>query len=158
MNLVRRLDHVALAVPSTDDAIASFVEPLGLAVVHSEIVEEIGVRLTYADAGNSLIQLVEPVGRVNIDLVRWVSETGGGLHHLCFATDDVGAAAEAARSVAAPVKMGRGRGRPAAFAPGVRAGVRIEFTAFNRKTDVQESRGYLDPGPMNDRGRDGDEC
>jgi methylmalonyl-CoA/ethylmalonyl-CoA epimerase len=157
MSLVRRLDHVALAVPSTEDAIASFVEPLGLAVIHSEIVEELGVRLTYADAGNTLIQLVQPVGNANADLVRWVSQTGGGLHHLCFAADDVGAAAKAARTAATSVRMGRGRGRASAFAPGTRAGVRIEFTTFDWETDVNMSRGYLDPGSTRDGGRDGDE-
>jgi methylmalonyl-CoA/ethylmalonyl-CoA epimerase len=151
MSLVRRLDHVALAVPSTADAIASFVEPLGLAVVHSEVVEELGVRLTYADAGNAFIQLVEPVGRTNAQLADWVEETGGGLHHVCFATDDVGAAAGPS------VKMGRGRGRPSAFWPGLRAGVRIEFTAFDRNTDVEQSQGYLGAASTQDGHGDGRE-
>lgn len=143
MTIVRRLDHIALAVGSTEEAVRDFVTPLGLEVVHAEHVEELGVRLTYADAGNAMIQLVEPVGPTNAELLRWVEQTGGGLHHVCFAADDVGAAADQVRAAEGLVRMGRGRGRPSAFSPGLRAGVRVEFTSFDKSLDVDHSQGFL---------------
>lgn len=151
MSTIRRLDHIAIATASTEDALASFVRPLGLAVVHQEVVEEVGVRLTYADAGNAMVQIVEPLPGAKTPLAEWVAATGGGLHHVCFSTDDVGAAADRFRSEPGDIRMGRGRGRPSAFAPGLRANVRLEFTGFDLNADVDQTTGYLGRPTTSDR-------
>ncbi|HZT53955.1 MAG TPA: VOC family protein [Gaiellaceae bacterium] len=146
MTVVRRLDHVAVAVRDTEEALRTFCNRLGLRVVHSEELVSPPVRLTYLDCGNAYLQLVQPLDR-DAELARWIDEHGEGLHHLCFGVDDALAGASAlAPAGAPPPARGSGRGRPSAFVPGDPPhGVRLECTDFSRHEDVDESPGWL-PG------------
>ncbi len=143
MTVLRRLDHVAVAVRDTDDALHYFRDRLGLEVSRSEEIESPHVRLTYLDAGNAYIQLVEPLDR-DADLAGWIDENGEGLHHICFGVDDVLEAAEELAVDGAAATPGTGRGRVSAFVPGPPAhGVRIECTEFRRDEDVDATPGWL---------------
>lgn len=137
VSLVRRLDHVAVAVRDTDAALRTFRDRIGLPVVHSERLDPPGVRLTYLDLGNCYLQLVEPL-RPDSELARWLEEHGEGLHHLCFGVDDPLAAAAALAPAGAPAPMpGRGRGRVSVFVPGQpRHGVALECTEFRAEEDA----------------------
>jgi methylmalonyl-CoA/ethylmalonyl-CoA epimerase len=143
MTPIRRLDHIGIAVRSTGTALTYFSEHLGLRVVHVDIVEELAVRLTYLDAGNAFLQLVEPLDDSS-PVATSLVENGEGVHHICFAVDVVPSAALALSETEDSVRLGRGRGRAAAFVPGpVRHGVRIECTEFNRAVDVDAATGWL---------------
>ncbi len=91
MTPIRRLDHVAVLVRSTDEALRFYRDRLGLTVHSSEELETPRVRLTYLDAGNAYLQLVEPLTD-DSPLSAWLDEHGEGLHHICFGVDDVPAA------------------------------------------------------------------
>jgi methylmalonyl-CoA/ethylmalonyl-CoA epimerase len=141
VSVVRRLDHVAVAVRDSERAAADFEERLGLRRVHSEELSSPPVRLTYLDAGNCFIQLVEPL-RDDAEVARWLDEHGEGVHHVCFGVDDV-AGAIAEITGARPERLGSGRGRPAGFVPDQLHGVRVECTHFSYDEDVEESPGWL---------------
>jgi methylmalonyl-CoA/ethylmalonyl-CoA epimerase len=144
MKRLRRLDHVAVAVRDTELALRYFRDRLGLEVARSEELESPRVRLTYLDAGNVYIQLLEPL-EPGEPLARWLAENGEGLHHVCFGVDDVlGAARELSADGAAPV-AGSGRGRVSAFVPGPpEHGVLVECTEFRRAEDVDRTPGWLE--------------
>lgn len=143
MPTIRRLDHVAIAVRSTKGALRHFRDHLGLTVIHSEELEEPRVRLTYLDVGNAFIQLVEPLDEEG-DLAHWLAQTGEGLHHICFGVDDPLAAAASLGREELDVIRGTGRGRVSAFIPGLLPhGVRVECTEFHRRTDVDETPGWI---------------
>ncbi len=144
MTRLRRLDHVAVAVRDTDEALRYFRDALGLAVARSEEIETPHVRLTYLDAGNAYIQLVEPL-EPGLELARSIAEHGEGLHHVCFGVDDVPAAVRELAPAGAPAEaLGSGRGRVSAFVPGEpRHGVRVECTEFRRRDDVDDTPGWL---------------
>ena len=84
------LDHLAIVVPSTDDALKIWRDKLGFPVVCSEVVNAGAVRLTLLHLGNTQLQLVEPL-TPDHPLHMWLAQHGPGLHHLCFKVDDVGA-------------------------------------------------------------------
>ena len=86
----RGLDHLAIVVPSTDDALKIWRDKLGFPVVCSEVVNAGAVRLTLLDLGNTQLQLVEPLTSDH-PLRAWLAQHGPGLHHFCFKVDDVGA-------------------------------------------------------------------
>jgi methylmalonyl-CoA/ethylmalonyl-CoA epimerase len=138
--LLRRLDHVAIAVRDKDKALAYFSRTLGLALIHTDELEKPPVTLLYLNAGNILIQLLSP--RADCDLSRWLDEHGDGLHHVCFAVDDVAAAINALSDpFAPPPDLGSGRGRVSAFVPGDNpAGVLIEFTEFHAADGAARTR------------------
>lgn len=149
MTPIRRLDHVAIVVGDTDAALEHFEGRLGLQVVHSEELAAPHVRLTYLDAGNAYVQLVEPLDPDG-DLGRWLADNGEGLHHVCFGAEDpLAAAASVAVDGAPPPVQGSGRGRISSFVPGAPPhGVRIEYTEFRADEDAGESvRSETAPGP-----------
>jgi methylmalonyl-CoA/ethylmalonyl-CoA epimerase len=146
MTVLRRLDHVAFLVRDTETALAYYRDHLGLRVSSSEDLDTPRVRLTYLDAGNAWIQLVEPLDQLSAAAAS-LAEHGEGLHHVCFGVDDVPFAALTLSDEAAlPVSLGHGRNRPSAFVPGEpRHGARIEVTAFDHAEDVVRSAGWLGP-------------
>jgi methylmalonyl-CoA/ethylmalonyl-CoA epimerase len=127
--VIAGVDHLAILVSDTDAALAHWRDHLGLPVVHQEDNPVAQARMTYLDAGNILLQLLEPLSP-DAPLGRALAQDGEGLHHLCFGTDDVPRNAAAAAVGDAPEpRLGSGRGRPSAFVPGPPPnGVRVEFT------------------------------
>jgi len=67
VSVVRRLDHVAILVRSTDEALQFYEGHLGLTVHSSEEIESPHVRLTYLDLGNAFLQLLEPLQAVKLN-------------------------------------------------------------------------------------------
>jgi methylmalonyl-CoA/ethylmalonyl-CoA epimerase len=134
--LIRRLDHVAVAVADTEAALRHFRDRLGLAVVAVDEPPEVPVRLTYLDLGNTWLQLVEPLDPAH-PLARWLEANGDGLHHICFGVDDVECELRRLGPPGVPVPpLGSGRGRPAGFPAGEPAhGVRIEVTTIAEDDD-----------------------
>ena len=101
------------------------------------------MRLTYLDAGNAYVQLVEPLDSGS-SLAAALDEHGEGLHHICFGVDDVSQAIARLGDDGVPAVLGSGRGRVSGFlAVADSHGVRIECTEFDRAQDVDGVTGWL---------------
>lgn len=131
--LFRKLDHIAIVVKDTDEALKFYQGTLGLPLVLSEVIATGNVRLTHLDMGNLHLQLVEPLTE-NHPLQEHLARHGEGLHHLCFETDEVSKtlAALPERGLAAKsdVPHDGPRGRKAGFVDATTSrGVIWEMTA-----------------------------
>ena len=84
----RSLDHVAIVVPNTEEALKIWRDRVGLTVLFSEVVNNGAIRLTHLDLGNTHLQLVEPL-QGDHPLQGWLATNGAGLHHLCLRVEDV---------------------------------------------------------------------
>ncbi len=83
------LHHVAVAVPSLDDAIPFYRDVLGYRVDEPQVVREQRVRIAFASHGPSRVELLEPTDAES-GVARFVAERGcPTLHHLCFVVDDL---------------------------------------------------------------------
>ena len=82
------LDHLAIVVPDTEEALKVWPDRAGLKLLYSEVVNGGTVRLTHLDLGNTQLQLVEPLTSDH-PLKTWLAKNGPGLHHFCFKVDDV---------------------------------------------------------------------
>jgi methylmalonyl-CoA epimerase len=91
--MFKGLDHFAIVVPNTDEALKTWRDRFGFPVLVSEVVNEGAVRLTHLDLGNTQLQLVEPL-REDTPLAEWLRAHGPGLHHFCLAVEDVECAVE----------------------------------------------------------------
>jgi len=91
-----QLDHVAILVPNTEEALQVWRDGVGLRVVLSEVVNGGTIRLTHLDLGNTHLQLVEPLTADHP--LRAQAEAGARLHHLCFRVSNVTEAAQALKS------------------------------------------------------------
>lgn len=150
MTVIRRLDHVAIAVRDTSAALARFEGAFGLSVIATEEIEQPRVRLTYIDCGNAMIQLVEPLDELS-PIAEFLRTHGEGLHHICFGVEDVpGAALALSVTGTPPASLGSGRGRPSAFlAEEPPCGVPVEVTEFSLQEDVERVAGWI---PGSDQG------
>ena len=132
--MIERLDHVAIVVADTEPALEFFRDQLGLRVLAVDEPQPPApaVRLTYLETGSIPIQLVEPLDDSSA-VSAWLAQHGEGLHHICFASEDVDAAIRHLVGDT-PYEPGSGLGRFAAFVPGaLRHGTRIEFTEARLK-------------------------
>ncbi len=87
--MIRRIDHVGIAVTSIAEA-RRFYEALGLAVEATEEVPGEGVRVAIIPCGEVRIELLEAT-RAESPIARFLERRGPGLHHLCLGTDDLAA-------------------------------------------------------------------
>ena len=82
------LDHIAVAVPDLAEAIRRFTEDLGLELAGTEDVPSAQTRTAFVPLPATRIELVHPLdGKGPIQ--SFLDKRGGGLHHLCFRTDDI---------------------------------------------------------------------
>jgi methylmalonyl-CoA/ethylmalonyl-CoA epimerase len=105
--LLLGIDHVGLAVPDLDAAIAFHQDVLGNRVVHEELNAEQGVREAMVavgpadtaggDAQPAMIQLLAPTGPEST-IARFIDRNGPGLQQLAYRVSDVEAAGEVLRA------------------------------------------------------------
>ena len=98
-SLLTRIDHVGIAVPDLDEAIAFYGRAFGLTMVHEEVNEEQGVReamLAVGDSG-SCIQLLAPLSPEST-IAKFLDKSGPGIQQIAYGVDDVEEAAIALRA------------------------------------------------------------
>jgi len=88
---MRRIHHVGIVVKRLAEAYGFYRDVLGLPVLREAEVAEQGVRAALLAAGDSEVELLEPLGP-DTPVGRFLARRGEGLHHVCFETEDVGAA------------------------------------------------------------------
>lgn len=92
--MFKGLDHLAIVVPDTEEALKIWRDRFGFPVLFNEIVLNDTVLLTHLDLGNTQLQLVQPLTDDH-PIQEWLEANGPGLHHFCLLVDDVGEAFEA---------------------------------------------------------------
>lgn len=126
-----KVDHIGIAVRSIEETAALYAAAFGLTVAERYEVPQDGVRLAFLQAGDALLELLEPTGD-STPLARFLTARGPGLHHLAFRVSDIGQAIVRARNAGCqPLdEQGRpgARGKLIAFLhPSSAAGVLIEL-------------------------------
>jgi methylmalonyl-CoA/ethylmalonyl-CoA epimerase len=98
---VRAIDHVGIAVPDLDAALAFYAETFGLRCVHQETNEEQGVREAMlavgADGAGPRLQLLAPL-RPDSAIAKFLDRNGPGLQQLAYTVTDVEATSAALRA------------------------------------------------------------
>ena len=87
------VDHVGLAVPDLDEAIAFHTEVMGWRVVHREINEEQGVEEAMIATGDNAetaaeLQLLAPLNEEST-IAKFIGRNGPGLQQLAYRVTDV---------------------------------------------------------------------
>jgi methylmalonyl-CoA/ethylmalonyl-CoA epimerase len=95
--MLKRIHHVGVVVSNLESGLRFWRDTLGLHFTKSATIEEQGVRAALLKVGDSEIELLEPLSPDN-GVGRFLARRGGGLHHLCFETDDVACELDGARS------------------------------------------------------------
>jgi methylmalonyl-CoA epimerase len=85
------IDHIGIAVPDLDLAVATYERLLGVAPAHRERVEDQGVEEVLFAVGTSYIQLLGALGP-DTPVGRSLERRGAGVHHVAYRVDDVAGA------------------------------------------------------------------
>jgi methylmalonyl-CoA/ethylmalonyl-CoA epimerase len=91
-----RVHHVGIAVNSIAKHAEQYRRALGIPLTSEVVEDEVqNVRVAFAEAGDILIEFVEPLG--DDSPVTALVSRGGGLYHVCYVVRDVEAAIERVR-------------------------------------------------------------
>ena len=126
--MFKGLDHVAIVVADTAEALKIWRDTLGFPVLYSEDVNAATVRLTHLDLGNTHLQLVQPL-TPDHPLQEWLRQNGPGLHHLCLRVENVSDAKANSPIPTSPSLHQGTQGKRALFLDkSASGGVQIEIT------------------------------
>jgi methylmalonyl-CoA/ethylmalonyl-CoA epimerase len=86
--MITALDHIAIAVPDLEKSIKRFMEDFGLNFDGTEDVEAAKTSTAFFPVPPTSIELVHPL-RGEGAIAGYLEKKGGGLHHLCFRSDNI---------------------------------------------------------------------
>ena len=81
-----RIAHIGLAVRSIAEALPFYRDVLGMPEV--ELDDADGARIAGVAAGEALVELLEAESAES-PIAKFVAKRGPGIHHVCFAVDDI---------------------------------------------------------------------
>ncbi|HEU6453712.1 MAG TPA: methylmalonyl-CoA epimerase [Gemmatimonadaceae bacterium] len=125
-----RIAHIGVAVRAIDELLPFYRDVLGLAEVPLD--DSDGARIAGLAAGESLVELLEPA-EPGSPIDKYITKRGPGIHHICFAVDDLEATLERCREAGVRLidekpRMGA-EGKQIAFLhPSATGGVLVELT------------------------------
>ena len=125
-----RIAHIGIAVDALDRILPFYRDLLGLP--EQPLDDADGARIAGLRAGESLVELLE-ARNADSQIGKFVARRGPGLHHICFAVDDLDATLERCRRAGVQLiddapRVGAEGKRIAFLHPSSTAGVLIELT------------------------------
>jgi methylmalonyl-CoA/ethylmalonyl-CoA epimerase len=127
-----RIAHVGIAVRDLEAILPFYRDVLGMP--EAELDDADGARIAGVVAGESLVELLEPAV-ADSPIGRFLERRGAGIHHLCFAVDDLDATLERCRRSGVRLidetpRIGAEGKRIAFLHPSATAGVLVELSEY----------------------------
>lgn len=125
-----RIAHIGIAVQGLAEGVSFYRDVLGLSDVPLEDAD--GARIMGLAAGPSLVELLE-ADRPDSPIAKFIAKRGPGIHHVCFAVDDLDATLERCRAAGIRLidqtpRLGAEGKRIAFLHPSSTSGALVELT------------------------------
>ncbi|HVI52263.1 MAG TPA: methylmalonyl-CoA epimerase [Candidatus Sulfotelmatobacter sp.] len=105
--MIGKLNHVAIAVPDLDAAVATYRDVLGAKVSAPVPQPAHGVTVVFVQLDNTKVELLHPLGE-NSPIQGFLDKNAsGGIHHVCYEVADILAARDKLKAAGARV-LGNG--------------------------------------------------
>ena len=128
------IDHLGIAVGSIDEALRFYQEALGMGAATRETVEGEKVRVAMLHAGESRLELLEPMDATST-IAKFLEKRGPGIHHVALRVADLSLAVERLRAGGARIlneaRIGAGGHRYVFVHPASTGGVLLELIEEN---------------------------
>jgi len=129
--MLKDIDHIAVAVHSMDEALATFRELYGVEPERTEQIASDKITEAMLRIGDTYLQLLEPTDPEST-VAKFLEKRGPGLHHIAIAVDDLEAALAHLKSKGAELldetpRIGGGGHRVAFVHPKTTHGILIEL-------------------------------
>ncbi|MGM9967325.1 methylmalonyl-CoA epimerase [Rummeliibacillus sp. TYF005] len=85
---MENVDHIGIAVKDLDERVTYYTNVLGMKLINVEEVESEKVKVAFIDAGNTHIELLEPLTKESA-IYKYLEKRGEGIHHIALAVTDI---------------------------------------------------------------------
>jgi methylmalonyl-CoA/ethylmalonyl-CoA epimerase len=109
-DMLGRVNHIALAVPNLETAVARYRDGLLARVSAPQALPEHGVTVVFVEFANTKVELLEPLGDPSPIASFLAKNPDGGMHHICYEVADILAARDHLKAAGARV-LGNGEPR-----------------------------------------------
>jgi len=86
--MIRKINHIGIAVNSIEDAVKLYTDVLGLELKDIETVEDQKVRTAIIPVGESKIELLESTDPGGV-IAKYIERRGEGVHHLALEVGNI---------------------------------------------------------------------
>lgn len=86
--MIKKIDHIGIAVPSVDQALPFYTDTLKLKLLGIEEVESEQVKVAFLQIGESKIELLEPLS-ADSAIAKFLEKRGEGIHHVALSVDSI---------------------------------------------------------------------
>lgn len=101
--MLTRVNHIALAVPNLDVAVARYRDGLMAEVSAPQALADHGVTVVFVAFANTKVELLEPLGESSPIASFLAKNPDGGMHHICYEVTDILAARDHLKAAGARV-------------------------------------------------------
>ena len=127
-----RIAHIGIAVRALDELLPFYRDVLGMP--EAPLDDADGARIAGLAAGESLVELLEPT-LPDSPIGKFVARRGPGIHHVCFAVDDLDGTlarcrAAGVRLIDETPRVGAEGKRIAFLHPSTTGGVLVELSEY----------------------------
>lgn len=138
--MIKRIDHIGIAVKSIHKTLDFYRETLGLELAHTEAEPEQRVLVAFLPAGEAEVELLEPIDEEG-PVARFLAQRGEGIHHICFEVENIEKvlellAGQGVELIDREPKIGTGGKRIAFVHPHSTSGVLVEL--YEKRPDEKE--------------------
>jgi methylmalonyl-CoA/ethylmalonyl-CoA epimerase len=91
--MVKKVDHIGIAVSNLDEALKLYEEVLGIKCVSTEVVEEQKVKVAFLPIGDTEVELLESTSEDG-PVAKFIEKKGEGVQHIAFRVDNIEEALE----------------------------------------------------------------
>lgn len=146
--MIRKVDHVGIAVRSLEEGLAFWRDALGMRVSGTEEVATERVRVAFLPAGESRVELLEATSP-DSPIGKYLAGRGPGIHHLTLSVTDVRDVLARLEAAGLPMldrepRSGAGGTRVAFVHPRATGGVLLELV--EGATHAEDAAGEFAPG------------
>ncbi|HZH62602.1 MAG TPA: methylmalonyl-CoA epimerase [Metabacillus sp.] len=141
--MVKKIDHIGIAVHSIEDALLFYKDILQLTYLGTEEVNSQQVRVAFLSAGETKIELLEPMSS-NSPIAKFLQKKGEGIHHVAFGVHDLSARLVELKMKGIPLidevpREGAANSQIAFIHPKAAKNVLVELCEKNNGGDLNES-------------------
>jgi methylmalonyl-CoA epimerase len=94
--MIKAVSHLGVAVKDLEEAREFYRSVFGLESSAPLISEDGKMKGSLVEIGNTLIELLQPVGSEGV-MAKFLEKRGEGFHHICYEVDDIGSEIESLR-------------------------------------------------------------
>jgi methylmalonyl-CoA/ethylmalonyl-CoA epimerase len=86
--MIKKVDHIGIAVRSITETLPFYTEVLRLPFLGMEEVESEQIRVAFLQAGETKLELLEPLSEES-SVAKFIEKRGEGMHHIALGVESI---------------------------------------------------------------------